>query len=371
MDLIRTIGRGYEDPTVRRAAMLVIVVLGGLIGAAVFPMALPWNGGGIEVVDVSPGTAPDSVTVTVSQPFSGDRTLTIPGDGDTVVDPAADIAFVPREQLPPELERVLGNHQAGVGVVGPWAVVGPLSVSRVTIGGNEVLIVAPANGTVDPGQKAYFLKQFVNPYTLDSGAPERITIYAGPRALPGVGRMYPDDTGYVAQEGFWDGKVESVWIHEYVHARQNMDLTEEMRWFEEASAVYLSLRMMEEQYDPVTDGDVARRLASLPDGEPVSLADPVAWQTSHTDYRRGTKLVARIDDRVRSETGGTHSIVSVIRQLNAADEPVDIDQFVTTLEELTEEDEQWVRDRITEVPAVKSLNDSSGSSGSIAIGPGS
>ncbi|MFB6085927.1 MAG: hypothetical protein ABEJ84_03845 [Halodesulfurarchaeum sp.] len=351
MALLQHSGRGRSPQTVRTVALVVLIVVGGTLGSAVFPLLTAWPGGGMEVVDVGVADGTDSILVTVSRPVGGDRTLRIEGGDGAVVDPDADIAFVPSEQLPAELEPLVGNHRAGVGRVGPWAVVGRLSVASVNIGGNDVSVVAPANGSVDPARKAYFLRQFVGPYRLDAGPSERITIYAGPSDLPGVGRMYPDDTGYVTQRGFWDGEAASVWIHEYVHARQNFQLAEEMRWFEEASAVYLSMRMLEEQYGPVTERDVRRRLASLPDGEPVALANPAAWRRSHTDYRRGARLVARIDDRIRSKTGGTHTVLAVIRRLNAADGPVGIEQFVSTLEAITGAEEDWVRDRITEPPA--------------------
>lgn len=298
----------------------------------------------VEAVSVTDDT---TVTVTFSTDANGTRQFTATGVEAAMVDADEDWAYLPRSALPARLERVAGDHTAGVGVVGRWALVGDLAVASAHEGRARVTVVAPAGMDVDPGRKAGFLARYLSSYALRPGSADPVTLYIAPDALPSDGRMY-DDTGYVTQHAFWDGDAGSVWVHEYVHAHQAFALEPEMRWFREASATYLSYRVMEEQYGPVTDADVRARVTASPDYSGTALANYSAWDGPHAAYDRGARLLYAVDAAVRSGSGGEHTLVDVVRAMNERRAPVSVAEFVRIVERHAGGPEEWLRTAITE-----------------------
>ena len=111
----------------------------------------------------------------------------------------------------------------------------------------------------------------------------------------------------------------NVWVHEYVHARQNYETTDETEWFTEASATYYaSLLTLEE--GRISVEEFQRYLA---DGEndPQSgavLSDPASWE-NNADYRKGALVSGEIDRQIRVTTEGESSFDDVFRSLNSHD----------------------------------------------------
>ena len=261
--------------------------------------------------------------------------------------PAENGAYLPRSALPPVLEAVGTDHAAGVVPVGEWALVGDLAASSVPVDGGGVTVVAPAGMEIDPHRKAGFLAAFLSPYTLDPDATDWVTIAVAPDSLPSAGRMY-GDTGYVTQHAFWDGQAGSVWIHEFIHARQEFALDPDLRWFTEASATYLTYRAMEEQYDGVTETDVRDRLAGTTAHPHASLANHSAGAASRIDYERGTRLLYAVDAEIRAGSDGTHTLFDVFRAMNQREGAVSIDEFVRIVERHAGRDAEWVGRAIRE-----------------------
>ena len=143
------------------------------------------------------------------------------------------------------------------------------------------------------------------------------------------------------------GEATSVWIHEYVHTRQGFELAPGMQWFREASATYLSARLLEEQYEGVTERDVRGRLEATPDHSRTALANHSAWDDSPADYERGARLLYAVDAAVRTGTDGNRTLVDVVRALNRRDGSVTVDEFVRLVERYAGERE-WLRPSITE-----------------------
>lgn len=327
-----------------------LVVLIAVIAISLGTVAA-WN---IGIEDtLAGGTGPTVETI------SGDADLTVTystGTGELdefvvqdantrLASAASNWAYVPREELPPALEGVAGNPDSGVVTVGPWALVGDLDETRIEIDGTTVSIVAPTGSGLDTEHKAAVLDRFLSPYSLQKTPTDEVRLVYGPSALPSSGRTY-GTTAYVAQQAFWDGRAGSVWIHEYVHTQRQMTLAEDMRWFSEASATYFSYRVMEEQYDPVSDTDVRQRIATGGTYPDTALSRPDQWEGTRANYERGSRLLYVVDAELRESTDGQTDLFDVYRELNSQDDPVTVDEFVDAVETHTGESEPWLRSAI-------------------------
>lgn len=309
---------------------------GGPLGAS-SPTGTPGPPAVVEDVAV----AGDRTVVTYATRAGETRTFAVAGVPPDRVDPAADWAYVPRSALPPALAAVAGNYEAGVGVVGPWALVGDLAAADRENGAARTTVVAPAGGDVDPEKKANILARFLAPYSLQPGPDDRVTLFVAPDSLAADGLMF-GDAGYVTQQGFWDGDVASVWIHEYVHGQQAFATAPAMAWFVEASATYLSYRVMAAQYDRVTEADVLDRLAAVPEYD-VALANRSGWDDRQVAYHRGARLLYLIDAAVRDGSDGAHTLVDVFRAMNAHEGPITVGGFVALVERYAGEPQDWLR----------------------------
>jgi len=111
----------------------------------------------------------------------------------------------------------------------------------------------------------------------------------------------------------------NVWVHEYVHARQDYETTDETRWFTEASATYYAALFTLEE-GRISFEEFRRYLA---DGEvePQSqavLRDPGSWE-NNADYRKGALVAGEIDRRIRVATESESGFDAVFRSLNSHD----------------------------------------------------
>lgn len=345
--------------SIRRAAILgvlLLVVSILVVSLGVGSIALP---GSIEygpLGGADPGPAYPTVvdvtgneTVTVEYATGPDETeqFVVEDVDPRLSDDENGWAFVARSELPPALEDVAGDPDAGVVTVGELSLVGELSAATRDAGDSTVTVVVPAGRDVDPERKAYFLAEYVSPYSFGPSGTD-VTLVAAPDALPHRGLMYSDDTGYVTVEWFWDGSVGSVWIHEYVHARQEFTTECEMSWFREASAEYLAFRIMQEQHPEVTDEDVRSRLDSLPEHREASLANCSSWNDESVDYTRGVRLLYAVDAEIRAGSDGEHTLFDVFRAMNERDEPVTVEEFRRLVEQHSGTDEAWIETAITE-----------------------
>jgi hypothetical protein len=337
-----------RDALTTRTAAGVVVALGLALGiAAVGPALVTDSGASQGATVVENVTGGSTVTVTYTTRANGTEQFTVAGVDPAMAAPAENWAYLPRSALPPALEAVGTDHSAGVVPVGEWALVGDLAASSIPVDGGGVTVVAPAGMDVDPERKAGFLAAFLSPYTLDPGATDWVTIAVAPDSLPSAGRMY-DDTGYVTQHAFWDGQVGSVWIHEFIHARQEFALAPDLRWFTEASATYLTYRAMEEQYDGVTETDVRNRITATADHTHASLANHSAGVRSRVDYERGTRLLYAVDAEIRAGSAGNRTLFDVFRAMNQQEGPISTDEFVRIVERHAGRDVEWIRRAIRE-----------------------
>ncbi|MFD1586832.1 glycyl aminopeptidase [Halorientalis brevis] len=113
----------------------------------------------------------------------------------------------------------------------------------------------------------------------------------------------------------------NVWIHEYVHTRQDHELTPETRWFTEASATYYAALFALEQGS--IDYETFRSRLALgeraTDAEAI-LTTPSTWN-GVAPYTKGALVAGELDRATRLATTDA-SLQTVFRRMNAHDGPV-------------------------------------------------
>lgn len=137
---------------------------------------------------------------------------------------------------------------------------------------------------------------------------------------------------------FWvkgDERVDdprNVWLHEYVHTRQNYRPATGIRWTTEASADYyaalltlhqnrISFTAFRNHMDRGTRDTVANTV----------LADPTTW-TKSTPYLKGALVYGNVDRQIRVDSDGTRSIQAVFSRMNSDPDEVTESEFYSFVE---------------------------------------
>ena len=118
------------------------------------------------------------------------------------------------------------------------------------------------------------------------------------------------------------GTAADVWTHEYVHTRQAFETEASGRWITEASATYYAALFALDR--GVADFEEFERTMARGERDPDAsavLADPGTWDRN-PDYTKGALVAGEIDRRLRVATDGGASLATVLRELNAAGEPI-------------------------------------------------
>lgn len=110
---------------------------------------------------------------------------------------------------------------------------------------------------------------------------------------------------------------EPIFVHEYVHTRQNYTLAADTTWFTEASAFYyMSLT-------PYQRGTVPRERFGERFRVPESFRDATLTETTDARYRawatKGPRTLAALDRRIRASTNGSRTLQDVFRRMNEAE----------------------------------------------------
>ncbi|MFC7135248.1 MULTISPECIES: hypothetical protein [Salinibaculum] len=336
-------------PSGRWTRTVAVVVLAALVAGSIFAASAGYDGGDQpERTTVSGVTGNTTVTVSYTTPANGTQRVTVADVDPALSDAQSGWAIVRQSTLPAAVVDAAGTSGSGIVTVGPWALVGEMSTATTTVGNATLRVVAPNGSRTDPARKAGFLARFLSPYAFGPALDRPITILAAPRTLPSRGLMHSDRSGYVTQHAFWDGEVDSVWIHEYIHGRENVTLAPEMRWFDEAAAKYLTYRVLEEQYDPVTEADIRTEFATNPTFPDVQLSNASAVAATRADYHRGARLLYAVDARIRAGSDGEHTFVDVFRTMNARDGAISAAKFVRIVERHSGQEERWIHAAMTQ-----------------------
>jgi hypothetical protein len=158
-----------------------------------------------------------------------------------------------------------------------------------------------------------------------------VNAFVGPRPLRDGG-VATRPTGDV--QDFWASARRPVaapanlWVHEYVHTRQNFTLGDRMAWFREASAsYYASLLAVRQGVDGREGFEAFVERLHGDAAASATLADRSSWPTARTPYEKGQRVLAALDVRIRNATERNRTLQDVFRRLNAHDGSVEYEDF--------------------------------------------
>lgn len=133
----------------------------------------------------------------------------------------------------------------------------------------------------------------------------------------------------VGDSDFWVRDTEgvatasNVWVHEYVHTRQDYTAAPSAEWLTEGSATYYAALL------PLETGRIdfeafRRQLATgaAANQRRAVLTDPDRWD-DFANYRKGGLVAGDLDRRIRVATNRAATFDTVFRELNSATAPID------------------------------------------------
>jgi hypothetical protein len=151
----------------------------------------------------------------------------------------------------------------------------------------------------------------------------------------------------------------NVWLHEYVHTRQDYTTESSGRWTMEAAAEYyaasLSLELGYVGFDDF------RQYLAYGDRDPwrdAVLATPSTWSTG-ANYLKGGLVWGELDRRVRLATNQTASMDEVLYALNRQDPDVSNEDVVAAVRSTAGDDPAAAAERFTTSDASPSMWSSS------------
>lgn len=109
----------------------------------------------------------------------------------------------------------------------------------------------------------------------------------------------------------------NVWVHEYVHTRQDYRAAEDFQWFTEATATYYAalLTLEEGRIDFEQFAEFMRRGEGSPQAS-ARLTRPSTWE-NFAEYRKGALVSGEIDRQIRVASNGEASFDDVFADANS------------------------------------------------------
>ncbi|PSQ30767.1 hypothetical protein BRD16_05945 [Halobacteriales archaeon SW_6_65_46] len=103
----------------------------------------------------------------------------------------------------------------------------------------------------------------------------------------------------------------NVWIHEYVHTRQQTETTSGMRWSIEGSAdYYAALETLRQER--ITFEAFRRQLDRGTRYDDAVLATPDRWESPSVPYAKGRLVAGEIDRQIRLASDGTATLATAL-----------------------------------------------------------
>ncbi|GAA0656620.1 PGF-CTERM sorting domain-containing protein [Salarchaeum japonicum] len=221
---------------------------------------------------------------------------------------------------------------AGEGAVGGTiAYLGPETTYTATRNGQEFRLVVPASASLAESPDEILASLTNASALLQVGArDERVLTVAAPTSVDWgpAGLEYGGSDSWVLADSRLD-TAGNVWLHEYVHTRQDFSTTSATQWVTEATAEYygalLTLRQGRIGFDAFAEH--LERGTRSPYASAV-LANPYTW--TYANYVKGPLVYGNIDRGIRLVSDGEHTAADVLGRLN-----VDSDGTVTQSEFLS------------------------------------
>lgn len=207
------------------------------------------------------------------------------------------------------------------------AYLGDHRVANAAAAGQQFVVVHPTVVSTDASAEAYATTLADIAGTVRVGARDPVvTAFVAPPPV-GVDGGEGGVGGLAASTDLWvaagettrtddsDTRVnEPIFVHEYVHTRQDYSLTDEMEWFTEASAFYYMV------LSPYQRGAIPRSVFDRRFRVPDEARDATLTATTGAAYdtwaTKGARTLAALDRRIRESTGGNRTLQDVFRRLN-------------------------------------------------------
>lgn len=210
----------------------------------------------------------------------------------------------------------------GEGTAGDrMAFLGPQESETRTIDGQSVTVVVPEAASLQPQRGAIFDALETAAPGLPESPVERSLLIAAPTSVDwGPGGLADGSDAWVRADSPLDVPG-NVWLHEFVHLRQDFKTTSATRWLGEGMAEYYAALFTIESGDIGFErfADHLERGATYDD---AVLSQPDTW-TERVEYAKGALVFGRLDESIRAETDAAASTRQVFVAMNRHDGPVE------------------------------------------------
>ncbi|WP_435334552.1 CARDB domain-containing protein [Haloarchaeobius sp. TZWWS8] len=247
---------------------------------------------------------------------------------------------------------------AGEGATGgEIAYLGPMRSYETTARGQTIRLVVPRAASMreTPAAVLDSVKNASERLVIGERDPTVVMI-AAPASVDWAvaGLQLGEDDAWVIDSARL-ASADNVWLHEYVHTRQEFKTAETGRWLVEASADYYAALIAFEQ-GHISFEAFERKLdrgATEPHADAV-LAEPETWARGSA-YLKGALVSGAIDRRIRESTDQSRTFQNVIRQLNAKREPVSNADILQAVQAMAGDDTRTVASRYTTTTATPEM----------------
>jgi hypothetical protein len=237
-----------------------------------------------------------------------------------------DTAFSWRSFGDTEYERRFTAPNGHVGA--SMAYLGDHRVANASGGGQQFVVVHPTAVSTNASAEAYATTLAEVAPAVRVGARDSVvTAFVAPPPV-GVDGGEGGVGGLATRADLWVAAGETtrtddngtrvnepIFVHEYVHTRQNYSLTAEMEWFTEASAFYY-MALLPNRRGAIPRSAFDRRFR-VPDGARDATLTGTTGAAYNTWATKGARTLAALDRRIRESTGGNRTLQDVFRRLNA------------------------------------------------------
>lgn len=308
-----------------------------------------------------------SITFTVSANVTAEARTAELTDGRYQFVDAGSWALVPRRSSPPIWYRYLSqagdeeptvvyqNRTDGAGVVGEGIVyLGQYDSHQWDAHGQSFQLVVPQSATLsDPISAIEDSISSASDRLRVGERDEEVLMFAAPTSVSWQVRgLQRGDTDFYVLANQSVEDPNNVWVHEYIHTRQDGNWTAETRWFIEASAEYYAAlsTLQQDRIDFESFRDHLER-GSYPEYDSVRLVEPETWLEGSGDYYKGALVSGALDRRIREVTDGGATLQTVLRQVNRNDERLSQSVFLRYAENAGGREVTAIASNLTETTA--------------------
>jgi hypothetical protein len=147
----------------------------------------------------------------------------------------------------------------------------------------------------------------------------------------------------------------NVWLHEYVHTRQDFRTATSGRWITEASAEYYSAFLaLRGGYVSFAEFETFLEHGEREPWRDAVLSVPSTWE-SGANYVKGSLVVGEVDRRIRLATDSSSTMSDVLWALNRHGGQVTNGDFLVAVAAASSDDVASTVERLTESRAVPSM----------------